>query len=132
MSVSHHKAKWWAGSLTAPDPVYPGQVWDGRTWNKDTLRTFYQPWRDVEAAGVRVQIGEMGCYSKTPNVVALRWLSDLFGVYREFGWGYALWNFTGDFGIVEHGRPGARYETVHGYNVDNDLLNLMIESRVSS
>ncbi|HEY0734093.1 MAG TPA: cellulase family glycosylhydrolase [Herpetosiphonaceae bacterium] len=131
MPVSHHQAEWWDGHQQAPDPIYPGLVWYGHTWNRDTLRAFYQPWREVEAAGARVHIGEFGCYNKTPNDVALRWFADLFSVFKEFGWGYALWNFAGDFGIVEHGRPGARYEQLHGYNVDRDLLDLLLESRVT-
>jgi len=131
MPVSHYKAGWWSGHVTAPKPKYPGQKWQGKVWNRETLLEFYQPWRDVEASGARVHIGEMGCYNKTPNDIALRWLGDLFGVYRELRWGYALWNFTGDFGIVDHGRPGARYEPVDGYSVDRDLLDLMISNRVN-
>jgi len=77
-----------------------------------------------------VHIGEFGCYNKTPNDVALRWLTDLFDVYREFKWGYALWNFKGAFGIVDHGRENARYEKMDGFNVDVDLLDLMKNSRV--
>ncbi|MBV9789240.1 MAG: cellulase family glycosylhydrolase [Chloroflexi bacterium] len=132
MPVSHHGAQWWSGHEHAPAPIYPGLIWEGHTWNRDTLRKFYQPWREVEAAGANVHIGEFGCYNQTPNDVALRWFADLFSVFKEFGWGYALWNFAGDFGIVEHGRPGARYEQLHGYNVDRDLLDLLIESRVSA
>ncbi len=131
MPVSHHRATWWSGHEDAPEPMYPGIVWEGRTWNRDTLHEFYQPWRAVEAAGARVHIGEFGCYNKTPNDIALRWFNDLFSVYQEFGWGYSLWNFAGDFGIVEHGRPGARYEELHGYRVDRDLLDLMLNSRAA-
>ena len=131
MPVSHYKAGWWDGHATAPAPEYPGQKWEGRVWNRDSLREFYQPWRDVEAGGARVHIGECGCYNKTPNDIALRWFTDLFGLYKEFGWGYALWNFAGDFGIVEHGRPGAVYEELHGYKVDRQLLDILLESRVS-
>ncbi len=131
MPVSHHKAQWWSGHATAPEPEYPGIVWEGRVWNRESLREFYQPWRDVEAAGVKVHIGEMGCYNQTPNDIALCWFADLFGLYGEFGWGYALWNFEGAFGIVDHGRPGARYEEIHGFHVDADLLKLLIENRVS-
>jgi hypothetical protein len=72
-----------------------------------------------------------GLYNKTPNEVALRWFTDLFGIYREFGWGFALWNFAGPFGIVEHGRPGTVYEEMHGYKVDRALLDLMLASRSS-
>lgn len=130
MPVSHHRAEWWPGHADAPDPVYPGVEWQGRTWNRDTLREFYQPWRDVEARGARVHIGECGCYNRTPNDVALRWLRDLFGLYREFGWGFALWNFAGDFGIADHGRPGATYEQMHGFNIDREYLDILLQSRV--
>jgi endoglucanase len=131
MPISHHAASWWPGYATAPAPVYPGVVWEGRTWDRAGLRDFYKPWRDVEASGAIVHIGEFGCYNHTPNQVALRWFTDLFGLFKEFGWGFALWEFQGAFGIVEHGRPGAKYESFHGYNVDRALLNLILESRVS-
>lgn len=132
MPISHHKATWWPEFETAPAPAYPGLPWQGRVWDRAALREFYQPWRAVEAAGTRVHIGECGCYSETPNDVALRWLGDLFGVYREFGWGFALWNFEGAFGIVDHGRPGARYEVMDGYRVDRELLEIVQASMVSS
>lgn len=129
MPVSHYGASWWSGGAGLPEPEYPGSF-GGKFWNRETLRAFYQPWRDVEAAGAKVHIGECGCYNKTPNDVALRWLGDLFGLYKEFGWGFAPWNFKGDFGIVEHGRPGAVYEELHGYKIDRALLDLIMASRV--
>ena len=55
----------------------------------------------------------------------------MLSIYQEFGWGYALWNFEGAFGIIEHGRPGAKLELVSGYQVDRALLDLMLESRCS-
>ncbi len=129
MAISHYRAPWWSDGMQLPPPVYPGTQWDGRVWNRETLREFYRPWREVAAAGAQVHIGEFGCFSRTPNDVALRWLGDLFSLYKEFGWGYALWYFAGDFGIVEHGRPGAVYETFRGYKVDRALLDLMLNSR---
>ncbi len=131
MTVSHYRAGWWSGSVGLPEPVYPNSLWEGKLWNRGTLREFYQPWREVEAAGVNVHIGEFGCYNQTPNQVALRWFSDLFGLFKEFGWGYSLWTFAGAFGIAEHGRPGAKYEEFHGYKVDRALLDLMLNSRVA-
>ncbi len=129
MPVSHHQATWWDGHAQAPAPEYPGQRWEGRIWSRATLREFYQPWRDVEAVGAAIHIGECGCYNQTPNDIALRWLGDLFGLYKEFGWGFALWNFVGDFGIINHGRPGARYEQLNGFKVDRDLLQILLDSR---
>ena len=129
-AVSHYLASWWPPGMDLPMPVYPGTVYDGKTWNRETLREFYQPWREVEAKGVKVHIGEFGCYNKTPNDVALRWFADLLGLFREFRWGYSLWNFNGDFGIINHGRPGAIYENWHGYQVDRALLDLYLQNRV--
>lgn len=126
-TVSHYGAEW----VKEPpggwrEPVYPGGGWD-----KDKLREHYKPWRDVAAGGTPVHIGEFGCYNKTPNGVALAWLSDLLSLWREFGWGYALWNFAGPFGVVEHGRPDAVYEALDGYRIDRALWELLLENRVS-
>jgi endoglucanase len=131
MPVSHHKATWWADHAKAPAPQYPGLKWQGRRWDRNALRESYKSWREVERCGARVHIGEFGCFKHTPNDIALRWLADMLSVYKEFEWGYALWNFQGPFGIVEHGRPGAHYEQIAGYNVDRALLDLLLENRVS-
>jgi endoglucanase len=130
MAISHYKASWWKDSANLPEPVYPGLEWNGKIWDIEALRENYEPWREVEAMGVPVHIGECGCYNKTPNDVAMRWFRDLFGLYKEFGWGFALWNFEGDFGIIKHGRPGAVYENYKGYQVDRPLLDLILESKV--
>src|SRR6266545_36370 len=129
MPISHHKATWWSGHAHAPAPRYPGLRWQGRTWNRAALRESYQSWRKVEKCGARIHIGEFGCLNRTPNDIAMCWLADLLGVFKEFGWGYAMWNFQGPFGIIEHGRPGAKLEFVSGYHVDRALLDLMLESR---
>lgn len=131
MAVSHYEASWWDGHVGLPEPIYPGTHYAGQIWNRDTLRAFYQPWRDVQAMGVDVHIGEMGCFNRTPNDVAVRWLDDLLGVYKEFGWGFAFWNFIGPFGIVQHGRPGATYERLHGFDVDRKLLDVMVANRTN-
>ena len=130
--MTHHRAGWWrGGSADAEPPVYPGLEWNGTVWNKETLREHYRPWREVEKSGVDVHVGEFGCYDKTPDDVALAWFRDLVGLYKEFGWGYALWNFGGPFGIIDHGRPGATYENYKGYKLDRRLLELLLEHRVS-
>lgn len=129
MPVSHHKASWWAGHNKAPVPRYPGLIWQGRLWNRSALRHSYRWWREVEKRSARIHIGEFGCFKHTPNDIAMRWLSDLLRIFHEFGWGYAMWHFQGPFGIIEHGRPGAKMEPVAGYNVDRALLELMLSNR---
>jgi hypothetical protein len=124
MSVSHFGASWWPGHVDLPTPSYPA-AYDGQWWDSDGLRDFYAPWRALEMAGVSVHVGEFGCYEKTPDGVARAWFADLFTVFREFGWGYALWEFAGPFGIVGHHRPGAVFERLDGFDVDRALLDLL-------
>jgi hypothetical protein len=122
MAVSHNHASWWSG-WKGQKAAYPGES-DGRVWNRQALVEFYEPWAAVEAAGCKVHMGEFGCFDQTPNDVALRWLTDLFSVWREKGWGWAMWNFEGPFGIIGHRRAGARFELMDGYLVDRDLFEL--------
>jgi len=124
MPVSHQGASWWGGWRGHP-PVYPGGDWWGKLWDREVLHEYYAPWRDIAARGRVVHVGEFGCYNRTPNDVALNWLGDLFSLWREYGWGWAMWNFGGPFGIVLHGREGARMEMIDGYEVDRDLLEMM-------
>jgi aryl-phospho-beta-D-glucosidase BglC (GH1 family) len=131
MPVSHHRASWWSGHSRAPEPKYPGLRWQGRRWDRAALRDSYKPWLDVERRGATIHIGEFGCFNRTPNDIALRWLADLLSVFNEFRWGYALWHFQGPFGIIEHGRPGALLESIAGYKVDRTLLDLLSDNRSS-
>ena len=131
MPISHHQAIWWSEHIHAPTPRYPGLKWQGRIWNQVALRNSYRPWREVEKRGANIHIGEFGCFNRTSNEIAMRWFTDLFGIFKEFRWGYAMWNFEGAFGIVEHGRPGATFEPMDGYQVDRALLDLMVASRNS-
>lgn len=129
--VSHWGAEWWEGWREGDAPRYPGVLFDGKRWGIDDIRAFYDPWRAVERTGTSIHIGEFGCYNKTPNEDALRWFGDLFALFREFGWGYAMWNLEGPFGIIDHGRAGARIEQRDGYPVDVELLELFLTSRVA-
>lgn len=129
MAVTHYQASWCEATRGLPAPRYPGTDWEGGHWTKETIRAHYQPWLDLQARGVKVHIGEFGCYNRVPNDLALRWFADLLSLYREFGWGYSLWNFEGDFGLVGHGRPGTVYEDFEGLPVDRQLLDLYLANR---
>jgi hypothetical protein len=129
MPVTHYQAGWWAGHTRAPAPEYPGLRWQGRRWDRNAIKEIYRPWREVEKRGARIHIGEFGCFNRTPNEIALRWFRDMLKIYQEFGWGYALWNFKGAFGIIDHRRNGAKLELLSGYQVDRAMLDLMLESR---
>lgn len=123
MQISHYKAEWVEEEFEKPK--YPGEVAPGWKINIDDIRKYYTPWKNLEKTGVRIHIGEFGCYNKLENSIALRWLSDLITVFNENNWGYSMWNFSGAFGIVNHGRPETVYENYHGMKIDRALLELM-------
>jgi aryl-phospho-beta-D-glucosidase BglC (GH1 family) len=123
--VTHFKAEWVRGSGNWAVPQYPGEVAPGVHRDINTLRNYYKPWRELEARGVSVHIGEFGCYNKLPNDLALRWFNDLISIFNEYNWGYSLWNFKGAFGIADHGRPETKYESYKGMNIDMALLELL-------
>jgi endoglucanase len=130
MAVTHFRADWCEETRGLPYPSYPGTVWDGRVWDRGTIERHFAPWRELRSAGTEVHVGEFGCYNAVENDLALRWYGDILSVFRDSGWGYSLWNFSGPFGIAEHGRPGARYEKLDGFMVDRDLFESYIGNRV--
>jgi hypothetical protein len=41
------------------------------------------------------------------------------------GWGWALWNFRGEFGILDSEREDVEYEEFLGHKLDRELLSLL-------
>lgn len=130
MTLSHQGAGWWTGWQGEPYPQWPGAVWMGKVWDKAALHELFEPWRQVAATGTPVMMGEFGCYNQVPNQMALAWLRDIMSIWKAEGWGWGMWNFEGAFGIIDHGREGAVIEEVMGYQVDRELLDLLLEMRI--
>ena len=93
-----------------------------RSW---LVRQRIEPWKKLQAQGVGVFVGEWGAYNKTPHPVALAWMEDSLRNWREAGWGWALWNFRGSFGILDSGRADITYEEFQGHKLDRAMLNLL-------
>ena len=70
-------------------------------------------------------VGEFGVYNQTPHRFALSWMNDTLAEFKKAGWGWALWNFTGSFGICDSGRFDVAYETWHGRKLDRAMLELL-------
>jgi len=123
--LTHYLAPW-AGKLTRM-PTWPLKREDGQvTCDRETLRrTVIAPWKSLEALGVGVHFGEWGCYNKTPHDVTLGWMSDSLELWKEAGWGWALWCFSGSFGILDSGRADVKYETYKGHQLDRAMLELL-------
>jgi endoglucanase len=123
--ISHYRAPWvYKNPDDAPKAVWPG-VMDGKSFSRKNLEEFYQPWIDLVKQGVGVHCGECGCYRETPHEVFLAWFGDVLDILTENQIGYALWNFRGDFGILDSGRKDVEYEDWHGHKLDRKMLELL-------
>jgi len=83
------------------------------------------PWLAVEHDGVGVIVGEWGAFNHTPHDLTLRWAEDSLSNWKAAGWGWALWNFRGPFGILDSGRKDVTYERFEGHQLDRQLLELL-------
>lgn len=126
--VSHYKAPWANKDPdNLPQPKWPGEM-GGKYFSRETLEDYYKPWIQLTKEGVGVHCGECGCWNKTPHDVFLAWFSDLLGVLKENNIGFAIWEFAGDFGVLNSGRSDVNYEDWHGYKLDRKFLDLLMRS----
>jgi len=58
----------------------------------------------------------------------LAWMGDYLALWKEAGWGWALWNLRGDFGILDSNRADVRYEDYKGHKLDRKMLELLRSS----
>lgn len=93
-----------------------------RQWLWDTQ---LQPWVAFSKKNVGVMVGEWGAYNQTPHDVVLRWMADCLQNYQQAGFGWALWNFRGSFGILDSSRGDVAYEDFHGHKLDRKMLELL-------
>jgi len=124
MPISHYQASW-VGGQRWPEPTWPLKQ-GGRVLDRDWLRKDrIEPWKKLAAKGVGVHVGEWGAFNKTPHDVVLRWMRDCLTLWKEAGWGWALWNFRGPFGILDSGRADVAYDDFHGHQLDRKMLELL-------
>ena len=127
MHISHFKASWIGGSDKWPTPTWPLKLQD-QTWDKERLRRErIEPWKALEKKGVGVHVGEWGAFTSTPHDVALAWMKDNLDLWKEAGWGWALWNLRGGFGLLDTRRPDVKYESYKGHQLDRKMLELLRE-----
>ena len=124
-AISHYQAPWvWEDPSKAPLPVWPGTM-GGKYYDRKSLEDLYSPWIDLKNKGVGVHCGECGCWKNTPHNVFLAWFDDVLDILTDAGIGYALWNFRGDFGILDSGRKDIEYADWYGHKLDRQLLDLL-------
>jgi endoglucanase len=88
-------------------------------------KTNIEPWVKMEEQGIGIMVGEWGAYNKTPHDVVLRWMKDCLENWETAGWGWALWNFRGSFGVLDSERGDVSYEDFKGHKLDREMLELL-------
>jgi len=126
--LTHYKASW------RPPKDYPEPSWpmtkNGEILDRDWLdRKYIQPWKELEAQGAGVHVGEWGVLNTVPHEIALAWSRDVLSLWKEAGWGWALWNFRGEhgYGFLDTYRSDVVYEDFHGHRLDRKMLELLLE-----
>ena len=104
------------------DSPFTAEKNEDRQWLWDNT---IAAWKRAEAQGVGVMVGEWGAFNKTPHAVVLRWMEDCLRNWQQAGWGWALWNFRGSFGVLDSGRPDVQYEDFEGHKLDRQMLELL-------
>ena len=55
------------------------------------------------------------------------WLRDNLDLWKQEGWNWALWNFSGGFGVLDSDRADVKYEDWRGHKLDRAMLELLQE-----
>ena len=108
-----------------PCPPWPPEgCEDGVEWLE---RNFVKAWRPAIDDGTFLFVGECGCIQRTgvPHATYLVWLEDMLKMCNRHGWGWALWNLDGTFGILDTSRTDCEFEDFHGHKLDRKALDLL-------
>jgi endoglucanase len=126
--ISHYTATWVPKNEfeSFAVPEWPMVDAHGVRWDREKLREeLIRKWQPLTAVGVPVHVGEWGCFVKTPHAAVLGWMTDLLALWKEAGWGWAMWNLRGGFGLVDSGRADVKYESFRGHQLDRQMLDLL-------
>lgn len=123
--ISHYKAPWANKDVdNLPEPKWPGKVGE-QYLDKSMLEKYYAPWIELAKKGTGVHCGECGCWNKTPHDVFLAWFNDVLDILTTNEIGYAIWEFSGDFGILNSKRDDVSYVDWYGQKLDKKYLDLL-------
>ena len=127
-AVSHYTATWVPRDEfeTMNLPTWPLKDDRGQVWDRARLKQEYiEKYKVITDRGVQVHVGEWGCFNQTPHAVALAWAEDCLSLWKEAGWGNAMWNLRGAFGVLDSDRQDVAYEDFKGHKLDRKMLELL-------
>ena len=125
MLLTHYKAGWSSGTRDYEGPIhYPGLLvkpeelaqqpeniqqkyaYATRTvCDRESISRDFKQVADVAGKlGLAVYCGEFGCITKAPDAESAAWYRDMASLFNEYGFGFATWDFKGDFGVKRNGQ----------------------------
>jgi endoglucanase len=127
-ALSHYTATWVPRREfeTMKPPTWPLTDDSGRIWDRKRLeQELIGKWKPLVEKGVQVHVGEWGAFNKTPHDAVLKWMEDCLSIWKNAGWGFALWQLRGNFGVMDSGRADVVYEDFKGHALDRAMLELL-------
>ena len=127
-AVTHYTATWVPRDEfeTMNPPTWPLKDDEGQIWDRARLkREFVDLYQPLVDKGVQIHVGEWGSFNKTPHTVTLAWMEDCLSLWQVAGWGNALWNLRGAFGVLDSERQDVQYEDFKGHKLDRKMLELL-------
>ena len=85
----------------------------------------------ARANNIPVMVQEFGVHNQTPHVTSVAFLTDLSRFFREQNMGWALWNLTGSFGILNSSRTDCTYDAWQGYSLDRAMLEALTKTETT-
>ena len=129
LTFSHYGANWFKDAYKRV-PKWPYEVEDGaRRYPDDGREYLYRvalsKWNGAVSGGQFVMVGECGGMNSIPHEMFLAWMEDYLKLWKERGWGWALWEIDSAFGVLDSGRKDVEYEDFRGHRLDRALLSLL-------
>ncbi|MDL2265097.1 glycoside hydrolase family 5 protein [Parabacteroides sp. OttesenSCG-928-G07] len=141
MLLTHYKASWSSGTRDYTGPIhYPGvlvkpeemaqqpqNIQEKYAYATNTIcniETISNDFKQVVDAakkyGLAVYCGEFGCITKAPDEASAAWYKDMATLFNQYDFGFATWDFKGDFGIKRNGQwVGFIIEPLTGKKINN-------------
>ena len=114
--LTHYKAPWVKNS-----DMFPLPSWTSKKRETASLKKQFKKWFQLKENNVLVFIGEWGSYINTQHETVLSWMEDNLKLWQKYELGWAMWNFKGDFGILDSNRTDVEYEKYNGHKLDRKM-----------
>lgn len=132
MCITHHRAHWTDIGAWEGDVAYPGLPWpsgvpegvaeplrsrmerDNTAWGPAAMRAEIElPLVRSRETGLGLYCGEFGVINQAPLALRKAWLRDAVETFEQNGIGWAVWDWKGVFGVVDHDlRPTGIHEAL--------------------